>query len=48
LPTWLSEARLTNLRLCEASIDLVLRRDGNAVAIDVTRGDGPIEIVVAY
>jgi glycogen debranching enzyme len=48
LPAWLSEVRLTNLRLCDASIDLVLRRDGNAVATDVTRGEGPIEIVVAY
>jgi glycogen debranching enzyme len=48
LPTWLSEVRLTNLRLGEASIDLVLRRDGSAVATDVTRRDGPIEIVVAY
>jgi len=48
LPSWLSEVHLTNLRLGEASIDLVLRRDGNAVASDVTRREGPIEIVVAY
>ncbi|HEX3862802.1 MAG TPA: amylo-alpha-1,6-glucosidase [Stellaceae bacterium] len=48
LPAWLSEVRLTNLRLREASIDLVLRRDGNAVATDVTRREGSIEIVVAY
>jgi glycogen debranching enzyme len=48
LPAWLTEVRLTNLRLGEASIDLVLRRDGNAVSSDVARRDGPIEIVVAY
>lgn len=49
LPEWLSEVRLTNLRLGNASIDLVLRRDaGNAVASDVTRRNGPIEIVIAY
>ncbi len=48
LPPWLSEVRLTNLRLGEASSDLVLRRDGSAVSSDVTRRDGPIEIVVAY
>ena len=48
LPTWLSEVSLTNLRLGEGSIDLILRRDGNAVASDVTRREGPIEIVVAY
>ena len=48
LPAWLSELQLTNLRLGEASIDLVLRRDGSAVSSDVTRREGPIEIVVAY
>ncbi|MBV9827966.1 MAG: amylo-alpha-1,6-glucosidase [Alphaproteobacteria bacterium] len=48
LPAWLSEVSLTNLRLGDASIDLVLRRDGSAVATDVTRRAGPIEIVVAY
>ena len=48
LPTWLSELHLTNLRLDEASIDLVLRCEGTTVASDVTRREGPIEIVVAY
>jgi glycogen debranching enzyme len=48
LPTWLSEMQLTNLRLGEASIDLALRRDGGILSSDVTRRDGPIEIVVAY
>lgn len=48
LPSWLPEVRFTNLRLGEASIDLVLRRDGGAVSSDVMRRDGSIEIVVAY
>jgi glycogen debranching enzyme len=48
LPPWLAEVRLSNLQLGEASIDLVLRRDGNAVSSDVVRRDGPIEIVMAY
>jgi glycogen debranching enzyme len=48
LPTWLSELHLTNLRLGEASIDLVLRCEGSTIASDVTRRNGPIEIVVAY
>ena len=48
LPAWLTEVQLTNLRLGEASIDLVLRRDGGAVSSDVTRRNGHIEIVVAY
>jgi glycogen debranching enzyme len=48
LPSWLSELHLTNLRLGEASVDLVLRREGSTVASDVTRREGPIDIVVAY
>jgi glycogen debranching enzyme len=48
LPTWLSELHLTNLRLGEASIDLVLRCEGSTIASDVTRREGPIEIVIAY
>ena len=48
LPAWLSEVNLSNLRLGDASIDLVLRRDGSTIATDVTRREGPIEIVVAY
>ncbi|HEX3882465.1 MAG TPA: amylo-alpha-1,6-glucosidase [Stellaceae bacterium] len=48
LPPWLAEMRLTNLRLGDASIDLALRRDGSTVASEVTRREGPIEIVVAY
>jgi glycogen debranching enzyme len=47
LPAWLTNVRLTNLRVGEASIDLVLRRDGSAVSVDVARRDGAIEIVVA-
>jgi glycogen debranching enzyme len=48
LPAWLSELRLTNLRLGDASIDLVLRCEGGTLASDVTRREGPIEIVIAY
>ncbi|HTW53009.1 MAG TPA: amylo-alpha-1,6-glucosidase [Stellaceae bacterium] len=48
LPAWLGEVRLNNLRLGKASIDLLLRRDGESVASDVTRRGGPIEIVTAY
>ncbi|HEY1795662.1 MAG TPA: glycogen debranching N-terminal domain-containing protein [Stellaceae bacterium] len=48
LPAWLETVRLTNLRVGEASIDLVLRRHGSAVSVDVARRDGAIEIVVAY
>jgi glycogen debranching enzyme len=50
LPNWLGDVTLTNLRLGEASADIVLRRTGDRaddVAVDVVRRDGPVEIVVA-
>jgi glycogen debranching enzyme len=46
LPDWIDELRLTNLRLGDASADVVLRRSQEAAALYVTRRDGPIEIVL--
>ena len=46
LPAWLGEVQLSNLRLGEASVDLLVRRSGNDVAINVERRDGPVEIVL--
>ncbi|HLI21351.1 MAG TPA: glycogen debranching N-terminal domain-containing protein [Stellaceae bacterium] len=46
LPDWMDELRLTNLRLGDASADVVLRRSREAAALYVTRRDGPIEIVL--
>ncbi len=46
LPAWLGEVRLANLRLGEASVDLLVRRGGNDVAVSVVRRDGPAEIVL--
>jgi glycogen debranching enzyme len=46
LPAWLGEVRLANLRLGEASVDLLVRRGGNDVAVSVVRRDGPVEIVL--
>jgi glycogen debranching enzyme len=48
LPAWLATVSLTNLRVGEASVDLILRRDGSAVSADVARRDGAVEIVIAY
>lgn len=48
LPVWLDEVRLANLRLGGATVDLLLRRDRDAISADVIRRDGPVEIVVAY
>jgi glycogen debranching enzyme len=46
LPAWLSEVRLANLRLGEASVDLLVRRSGNDVVVSVVQRDGPVEIVL--
>jgi len=46
LPAWLSEVRLSNLRLGEASVDLLVRRSGNDVVVSVVQRDGPVEIVL--
>ena len=46
LPDWMDEMRLTNLRLGDASADVVLRRTGEAAALYVTRREGPLEIVL--
>jgi glycogen debranching enzyme len=46
LPDWMEELRLTNLRLGDASADVVLRRSQDAAALYVTRRDGPIDIVL--
>jgi glycogen debranching enzyme len=46
LPAWIDEMRLRNLRLGSASADLLLRRNRDAIAVSVTRRDGPIEVVL--
>jgi glycogen debranching enzyme len=46
LPSWLDELRLTNLRLGDASVDLLLRRSGDDVAVHLLRRAATVEIVV--
>jgi glycogen debranching enzyme len=46
LPPWLTDVTLTNLRLGEASADLVLRRSQDSVAVHVLRRRGDIDIVL--
>jgi glycogen debranching enzyme len=46
LPLWLDELKISNLRLCESSVDLVLRRSHDDVGLTVVRRDGPVEIVL--
>jgi glycogen debranching enzyme len=46
LPAWLPQITLTNLRLGEALIDLVLRRSQDGVALHVLRRHGELDLVL--
>jgi glycogen debranching enzyme len=46
LPPFLKELRIQNLRLADASIDLVLLRHDNDVGVNVLRREGKVEISV--
>jgi glycogen debranching enzyme len=46
LPPWLPEVTLTNLRLGEAAVDLVLRRSQESVALHVLSRRGDVDIVL--
>jgi glycogen debranching enzyme len=46
LPDFLQEVQIKNLRVGKASVDLSLKRHLQGVVINVTRKEGPIEIVV--
>ncbi len=45
LPDWLSSVRIGNLRVRDASVDLLLRRQGDAVAATVAHRRGDVEVV---
>src|ERR1035437_2087030 len=45
MPLNLDEVRIDNLRLGDASADLLIRRDGSGVAVEVLRKRGDIEIL---
>ncbi len=46
LPSFVEEVRLTKLRVGEASADLLIKRYGDDVAINVLRREGSLEVVV--
>ncbi|MGO8915930.1 MAG: glycogen debranching N-terminal domain-containing protein [Stellaceae bacterium] len=46
LPPWLDTLRLSNLRLGDAAVDLLLERREEDVALHVTRRDGEVEILL--
>lgn len=46
LPPWLSQVRISNLRLGKAEVDLALRRDGTSTFCQVLKKQGNIRIVI--
>ena len=48
LPAFLEEVTLRNLRLGQSVVDLMLRRHGNDVSIQVLRNEGQIRIAAVY
>jgi hypothetical protein len=48
LPAVLEEVTLRNLRLGQSAVDLMLRRHGNDVSIQVLRNEGQIRIGAVY
>jgi glycogen debranching enzyme len=45
LPPFLERLRLQNLPIAEGSVDLLVRREGEEIRVEVCRGDGEIEII---
>jgi len=48
LPTFLEEVTLRNLRLGQSVVDLMLRRHGNDVSLQVLRNEGHIRVAAVY
>jgi glycogen debranching enzyme len=48
LPGFLDEVRLRNLRLGRSTVDLMLRRHGNDMSIQILRNEGQIRIAAIY
>lgn len=46
LPAWISECRVTNLRVADSSVDLLLRRSEEEVSFHILERRGPVEISV--
>jgi glycogen debranching enzyme len=48
LPEFLEEVTLRNLRLGQSAVDLLLRRHGNNVSLQVLRNEGHIKVAALY
>jgi glycogen debranching enzyme len=47
LPPNLNEVTIENLRVAEASVDLLIRRHQEGIAVEVLRREGNVEVVKA-
>jgi hypothetical protein len=48
LPSFLDEVTLRNLCLARSSVDLMLRRHGNDVSLQVLRNEGHVTVAAVY
>jgi glycogen debranching enzyme len=48
LPAFLAEVTLRNLRLGQSAVDLMLRRQGTDVSLQVLRNEGHIKVAAVY
>ena len=48
LPQFLEEVTLRNLRLGQSAVDLMLRRHGNDVSLQMLRNEGQISVAAVY
>jgi hypothetical protein len=46
MPAWLDELRVDDLRLGDASVDLLFRRHVSGVAVNVLKKDGQIDVIL--
>ena len=46
LPPWIGECRITNLRVADSAVDLLLRRNGEDASFHILDRKGPVEIAV--
>jgi hypothetical protein len=48
LPHFLEDVTLRNLQLGQSSVDLLVRRHGTEVSLQVLRNDGQIRVAAVY
>jgi glycogen debranching enzyme len=46
MPAWLDELRVEELRLCDASVDLLFRRHVSDVSVNVLKKEGQVDVIL--